>query len=105
LRDALDEDDPTPTKRRLKAAIAAVAERLGNTVTICRKCYIHPAIIDGYLSGNLAADIRRARRPVRDEPASGLKPEEALTLALLDGRPKGRTGLKERLRQSLEAMP
>jgi len=103
LRDALDADDPTPTRRRLKAAIADVAARLGNTVTICRKCYIHPAIIDRYLSGDLAT--RLLRESPTGEHAHGLKPEEILTLALLDGRPKGKRGLKERLRQSLEAMP
>lgn len=105
LRDALGEDDPTPTKRRLKAAIGDVAARLGNTVTICRKCYIHPAIIEGYLSGDLAMKFRLARESAIEARAPGLKPEEALTLALLDGRLKGKTGLKQRLKQSLEAMP
>jgi DNA topoisomerase-1 len=31
-------------KTKIKEAIAAVAEKLGNTPTVCRKCYIHPAI-------------------------------------------------------------
>mgnify|MGYP001157914129 CR=1 FL=1 len=36
---------------KLRKAIAQVAERLGNTVTVCRASYVHPAIIDGYLEG------------------------------------------------------
>lgn len=41
-----------PTKRLLNEAIKAVAGRLGNTPAICRKCYIHPAIIESYFAGN-----------------------------------------------------
>ena len=29
-------------------AVASVAERLGNTPAICRKCYIHPAILAAF---------------------------------------------------------
>ena len=32
-------------------AIESVAERLGNTKAVCRKCYIHPAILDAYMDG------------------------------------------------------
>ncbi len=38
-------------KKNLVAAIERVAQRLGNTPTVCRKCYIHPAILDSYLDG------------------------------------------------------
>ncbi|HEY6484657.1 MAG TPA: hypothetical protein VIY54_14120 [Steroidobacteraceae bacterium] len=40
--------------RELTAAIAAVAGRLGNTPTICRKCYIHPEVLSAYADGRLA---------------------------------------------------
>jgi DNA topoisomerase-1 len=39
-------------QQNLKTAIANVAGRLGNTVAVCRKCYIHPGILDGYLNGS-----------------------------------------------------
>jgi len=39
-------------KKNIRDAISAVAEVLGNTAAICRKCYIHPAIVDAYLGGN-----------------------------------------------------
>ena len=38
-------------KRNVVEAVKSVAERLGNTPAICRKCYIHPAIINSYLEG------------------------------------------------------
>ena len=43
----------TQAKTNLRRAIAAVAERLGNTPTICRKCYVHPEIVACYLEGAL----------------------------------------------------
>ncbi|HEX4112878.1 MAG TPA: DNA topoisomerase IB [Stellaceae bacterium] len=56
---------PTPTKSNILAAVTAVAKMLGNTPAICRKCYIHPAIIDGYLDGTLLTALNdcRARSP------------------------------------------
>jgi DNA topoisomerase-1 len=46
----------------VNAAVKRVAEHLGNTPAICRKCYVHPAVIDGFLDGSLgriAASIAR----------------------------------------------
>jgi DNA topoisomerase-1 len=44
-------------KTNIKTAICAVAELLGNTPTICRKCYVHPAIVEAYLSGRQIAGL------------------------------------------------
>jgi len=41
----------THARRILKAAIAEVAQRLGNTVAVCRKCYIHPRVLDVFMEG------------------------------------------------------
>jgi DNA topoisomerase I len=71
-------------KRNLRTAIAGVASRLGNTPTICRKCYVHPTVLDCYLEGSLALKI-----PQR-APLPGLQPEEAAVLALLRAPPKRR---------------
>ena len=38
-------------KRNVSAAIEVVASRLGNTPAVCRKCYVHPAVIGAYLDG------------------------------------------------------
>src|SRR6184192_260100 len=52
------------TKKRAKAnvktAICAVAELLGNTPAICRKCYVHPAIVKAYLSGRQIPGVGEA---------------------------------------------
>jgi DNA topoisomerase-1 len=39
-------------KANIKHAISAVAEVLGNTPAVCRRCYIHPAVLEAYLNGN-----------------------------------------------------
>ena len=50
--DAMPDGVPGPTDARL--TVAAVARRLGNTPTICRKCYIHPEVLSAYAEGRLA---------------------------------------------------
>jgi DNA topoisomerase-1 len=42
-------------KRMINRAIEEVARRLGNTRAVCRKSYVHPAILDAYLSGRTIA--------------------------------------------------
>jgi DNA topoisomerase-1 len=75
-------ESPAQAKRNLKLAIASVAQRLGNTVTICRKCYVHPHVIACYLEGDL---VLEAKEPA-DFKSAELKPEEAPVLALLLAR-------------------
>jgi DNA topoisomerase-1 len=48
-------------KNQLKQAIEQVARQLGNTPAVCRKCYIHPAVIDAYMEGRLAAVMNGSR--------------------------------------------
>lgn len=88
-------DSQAKAKRNLKAAIESVAARLGNTVTICRKCYIHPEIINGYMAGDL--DVEGAARYERKP--QGLRPEEAAVLAVLKRRLK--LSLTDKLKTSL----
>ena len=45
-------------KANVKTAICAVAELLGNTAAICRKCYVHPGIVEAYLSGRQVFGFR-----------------------------------------------
>jgi DNA topoisomerase-1 len=74
------------TKTHVVRAVESVARRLGNTPSICRKCYIHPAIIDSYLDGSLRGTLtRRAAREIA-APAGKLRPEEAAVLRLLARR-------------------
>ena len=67
-------------------AIESVASKLGNTTTICRKCYIHPEVLNCYLEGALVKTLsQKIRKELRDDIAD-LKPEEAATLVLLQTR-------------------
>jgi DNA topoisomerase-1 len=84
---ALDEADTMAARKRsIVRAVDAVAERLGNTRAVCRRSYIHPAVLDAYLDGETVdlpkADLARADRPGRPLPADS----EAAVLALLRRR-------------------
>jgi DNA topoisomerase-1 len=72
--------DDAPAKRHVAHAIEQVAERLGNTPAICRRCYIHPAVFDAFLEGALAPALRCRAAP------SKLRRGEAAVLALLRER-------------------
>jgi DNA topoisomerase-1 len=53
-------------KSRIARALEQVATRLGNTPTICRKSYVHPAILDAYLANTLKMpSAARARGKTR----------------------------------------
>src|SRR6266581_6410798 len=47
-------------KANVKTAVCAVAQLLGNTPAICRKCYVHPAIVEAYLSRTQIAGLGQA---------------------------------------------
>jgi DNA topoisomerase-1 len=73
----------TAAKKNVAKAITDAAEQLGNTPTICRKCYVHPAVIEAYLNGTLLhTDPSRKENALAERP-EGLHPEEAEVLALL----------------------
>ena len=72
----------TQAKRNINDAITAVSQQLGNTRAICRKCYVHPAVIECYLAGTLAKQVVLGEKQVTHEGA--LKPEEAAVLAFLE---------------------
>jgi DNA topoisomerase I len=79
-------DSAAQAKRNLRTAVEKVSARLGNTPTICRKCYIHPEVLNCYLDGNLVLELKsKAESELRNDLES-LKPEEAAVLALLRSR-------------------
>jgi DNA topoisomerase-1 len=79
-------DTKAAAKRNLKSAIDRVAARLGNTPTICRKCYVHPDVLDCYLEGHLVEQIRVEAEKDLSDGLDDLKPEEAAVLAFLQRR-------------------
>ena len=79
-------DTQAKAKKNVVHAVEAVAKMLGNTPSICRKCYIHPAIFDGYLDGSLLDGLRaRAEQALEGVPA-GLTAEEIAVTAFLEKR-------------------
>ena len=81
-------DSETQAKRNVVQAIENVAQRLGNTRAVCRKCYVHPAIVDSYMDGTMLEVLKtRAEVEIRTSLRT-LPPEEAAVLALLQQRLK-----------------
>jgi DNA topoisomerase I len=70
-------------RRNLIGAIENVAKRLGNTPAICRKCYIHPAIMESYLDGKTVALIKARAESALHTPNLGLSSEEKAVLRFL----------------------
>jgi DNA topoisomerase-1 len=82
-------EDKRGAKKNVVAAVRRVAEHLGNTPTVCRSCYIHPAVLEAYLRGKSIEEFRprRARRISRETPDYTV--EEAALLKLLRARKNG----------------
>src|SRR5271169_64548 len=76
-------------KRNLKAAIARVSASLGNTPTKCRKCYVHPEVLNGYLERRLVLEIELASESGLIDELARLRPEETALLVLLKSRSNG----------------
>jgi DNA topoisomerase-1 len=72
-------------KRNVASAIQSIAQRLGNTPAVCRKCYVHPEVIDAYMEGALA-DFPRIRTEPLNHSRATLGPEESAVLHLLQRR-------------------
>ena len=79
-------DSQAQAKKNLIRAVESVAERLGNTPTICRKCYIHPAVIDAYLEGSMIDTLQHRAEEAMAKSLAHLRPEEAAVLALIQQR-------------------
>jgi DNA topoisomerase I len=94
-------DTKATAKKNLKSAIERVAARLGNTPTICRKCYVHPEILNSYAEGSLLLKIKKEVEGELRDDLEQLKPEEAAVLSLLQAR-LNRT-LTDQLEDSLAA--
>jgi DNA topoisomerase-1 len=73
-------------RKNVVRAIEAVAAQLGNTPSICRKCYIHPRIINMYLDGTMVRALKRRAEKTLREDVHALQPEEAAVVGLLQQR-------------------
>jgi DNA topoisomerase-1 len=79
-------DSEAAAKRNITHAIERVAGKLGNTVSICRKCYVHPEIFDAYLDGSLAMGLKDDIDATLLDDLPNLSPEEGAVLAFLQYR-------------------
>ena len=79
-------DSAAQAKRNLRAAIEKVAGKLGNTPTICRKCYVHPEVLNSYIAGKLVLELKEEAEGELRGDVQSFKPEEAAVLALLRTR-------------------
>jgi DNA topoisomerase I len=74
-------------KRNIVKAIESVAKKLGNTKAVCRKCYIHPAILDAYMDGATIQTVKSRAAKLARTPAA-LTGEEAAVVGLIERRLK-----------------
>jgi DNA topoisomerase-1 len=86
LKEFQDFDSQAAAKRNITQAIERVAQRLGNTKAISRKCYVHPAVFDAYFDRSLVKTLQRRTESELRRRLPRLAPEEAAVLAFLQQR-------------------
>jgi DNA topoisomerase-1 len=103
LREFETFDSHSAAKRNVTKAIERVAARLGNTTNVCRKCYVHPAVIDAYMDRSLLQTLQQRTERELIRGLSHLSAEEAAVLALLQQRMK-RKAMQPRNRQTRKSV-
>jgi DNA topoisomerase-1 len=83
LREFERVDSEAMCKRAVVRAVERVAKHLGNSPAVCRRCYIHPAIFDGFLDGTLLATLAQKTRAYLVEQIEGMSAQEAAVTAFL----------------------
>ena len=76
-------DSEAKRRRAILRAVEHVAKHLGNTVAVCRKCYIHPAIFEGYLDGSLLQTLAQRTADYLSQSIEGMSAQEAAVTAFL----------------------
>jgi len=79
-------DSEAQAKKNIVRAIESVSEKLGNTPSVCRKCYVHPAVLDSYLDGTMLEGLRARAEETLAKELHDLQPEEAAVLGMLQQR-------------------
>jgi len=78
----------TQAKKNIKDAISAVAKILGNTPAVCRKCYVHPAVLETYLDGAIIEGLKQKTEETLERKLGDLRSEEAAVMTFLQARLK-----------------
>jgi DNA topoisomerase-1 len=79
-------ESATQARRNIVAAIKSVALKLGNTPAVCRKCYVHPAVLEAYLGGITLEEAKAELDEEIGAHAAELRKEERALLQLLEER-------------------
>jgi DNA topoisomerase-1 len=79
-------ENNSQAKKNVKIAIKAVAKVLGNTPTVCRKCYVHPAVLETYLDGSLIEGLKKQTEETLEKSFADLRSEEVAVLTFLQER-------------------
>ena len=86
--DALGEyeacESQSQASKNIVQAIGSVAKRLGNTRAVCRRCYIHPGVINAYREGLLIKSLNKHRGRQIKQSLPGLSPRETAVVRLLE---------------------
>jgi DNA topoisomerase-1 len=73
-------------KSNINTAIKAVSKILGNTPAICRKCYVHPAVLESYLDQKSIEGLKQMTEDALDKEDVDLRSSEAAVLKFLKSR-------------------
>jgi DNA topoisomerase I len=90
------------TKKAVVEAMRETAERLGNTPAVARRSYVHPAVLDAYMAGDIGDALVEVAEEQVAPPARPTAEEEAAVVALLrqrmrhDRRAAGRRSARRR---------
>jgi DNA topoisomerase I len=83
LREFEHVDSDAMRKRAVVRAVERVAKHLGNTPAVCRRCYIHPEIFEGFLDGTLLTTLAEQTRIYLAAEIEEMSAEEAAVVAFL----------------------
>jgi DNA topoisomerase I len=79
-------ENKSQAKKNVKDAISAVAKILGNTPAVCRKCYVHPAVLESYLDGAMIEGLKQKTEETLERKLDDLRSEEAAVMSFLQAR-------------------
>ncbi len=82
MEEAIDEKE---RKSNVAKALEEVSMKLGNTKTVCKKYYVHPAIIDMYEQDKLKNYLKQLNKIEEDDDKAGLTVTEKILMKLLEG--------------------
>ena len=84
LRELEPFESATQAKKNLVGVIKDVASQLGNTPSVCRKCYVHPGVLNIYLNGGMEGIFKRKMQRELSRSCRSLQREERALMHLLD---------------------